>query len=124
MNAPYKLRIEIKNHLPKSVNVSLRAHYHKRHAQNKLWDLLVQVECIGKLPPKPLTSARIRLVRHAHRTLDFDGLVGSMKPVVDSLVSAGVLVDDSWKVTGTWDVTQEYRALKLGTVLEIEVTES
>jgi hypothetical protein len=38
--------------------------------------------------------------------LDFDGVVGSCKPVVDALVYAGVLKDDSWNVVGAWKVDQ------------------
>jgi len=55
--------------------------------------------------------------------LDFDGLVGSIKPVVDALVTCGILSDDSYKVTGPWDVTQKFRPKKSGELLEIFVTE-
>lgn len=55
--------------------------------------------------------------------LDYDGLVGSMKPVVDALVTCGILKDDSYKVTGPWDVTQSFRPKKSGELLEVFVTE-
>lgn len=55
--------------------------------------------------------------------LDFDGLVGSMKPVVDALKRCGVLADDSWAVTGAWNVTQKYRPKSEGVLLEILVAE-
>jgi len=80
----------------------------------------------GRLAPKkPLTHARITLKRYGSRWLDYDGLVGSFKPVVDGftpirekaakgtaiedrhLVWPGVLIDDCWKVTGPWVVDQE-----------------
>lgn len=70
-----------------------------------------------------MKRARIRLVRHAYRTLDYDGLVGSMKPVVDALVTARVLKDDSWNVLGRWDVDQKFRPKKDGPELEIWITE-
>lgn len=117
----YTLNIEIKNQLPLSLNKALRAHYHKFNRQNALFRILVAVETIGKLPPSPLKKARIRLVRHAHRTLDYDGLVGSMKPVVDALVKLKILEDDSWAVTGPWEVTQVFRPMKDGTRLQIHV---
>lgn len=77
----------------------------------------------GKLPAAPLTKAKIRIVRHFYRTLDYDGLVGSMKPVVDALVSAGVIKDDSWTTLGVWDVTQEFRAKSAGPLLEVFLEE-
>ncbi len=76
-----------------------------------------------KLPPEPLKKARIRLVRHFYKTLDYDGLVGSMKPVVDALVTSGVLIDDSWKTLHVWDCDQVFRPKKDGPLLEIFVNE-
>lgn len=80
-------------------------------------------QCMRKMPLKPLAKAKIKLVRHSHRMLDYDGLVGSMKPVVDALVSARILIDDRWSVTRSWNVDQVFREKKLGQLLEIEVTE-
>lgn len=51
--------------------------------------------------------------------LDFDGLVGSLKPVVDALVTAGVIEDDSWKHVGAWIVDQQFRPERQGPLLEI-----
>lgn len=77
----------------------------------------------NQLPPTPLKKALIRIVRHNYRMLDYDGCVGSLKPVVDALVTAGVLYDDNWNVTGAWDVDQQFRPKKHGPLLEIEVKE-
>ncbi len=55
--------------------------------------------------------------------LDFDGLVGSLKPVVDALVTAGILLDDRWSVLGAWSVDQKFREKKAGPMLEILVQE-
>lgn len=120
-----RIHIEIENHLPLPLNRLLRAHWAKRSRQQKLWDLLI-FEALWRskqLPKKPLEKVHIRLVRHAHRTLDYDGLVGSLKPVVDSLKKAGVISDDTWPVTGAWQVDQVFRAKKSGTLLEIEINE-
>lgn len=51
--------------------------------------------------------------------MDYDGVVGSMKGVVDALVLCGIMHDDSYNVTGPWVVTQE----KGRPGLFIEVTE-
>jgi hypothetical protein len=110
--------------LPDSLNKALRGHRAKYFSKNKKWDFLIAGICRGKLPPKPLEKARIRIVRHFWRTLDYDGLVGSMKPIVDALVSAGVIADDNWDVTGQWDVTQVFRKKNLGPLLTVEITEA
>jgi hypothetical protein len=79
-----------------------------------------EVSTKGK-PNAPLEKANITLIRHSHRTLDYDGLVGSLKPVVDALVSCGVLSDDSWKVLGRWNVDQRFRPKAKGPLLEVMV---
>lgn len=118
----YKIDLTFQT-LPKSLNRELRSHWGKRFNSNNAWDNLVYAQVHGKLPSEPLVKARIRIVRHFWRTLDYDGLVGSMKPMVDGLVTAGVLSADSWKVLGVWDVTQQFRPKKDGPLLEVEVVE-
>lgn len=110
--------------LPKSLNHNLKwgGKWEKVKA-NKAWDNLIYLEVCKRLPPQPLKKARIRIVRHFYRTLDYDGLVGSLKPVVDALVTAGVIADDSWNVLGAWEVDQVFRPKKDGPLLEIQVIE-
>lgn len=117
---PYKLYLELKV-LPKSLNKKLRSNRWRLHEENREWDMLVACECSSKKPKVPLLRAKISIVRHSHRTLDYDGLVGSLKPVVDALVTCGVLSDDSWNVTGQWNVDQKFRPKTLGPLLEIVV---
>lgn len=116
----YKINLTFHS-LPKSLNKALRTNRFKANAQNKGWDLLVFGMVRHKLPAIPLKKARITIVRHFYRTLDFDGLVGSCKPVVDALVSAGVLESDSWNVLGVWDVSQEFRPKSAGPLLVVTV---
>lgn len=118
----YRLTLTL-DQVPKTLNKALRTHRFASNRTNKAWDTLVFFHVRNKLPPAPLKKAHIRLVRHAWRTLDYDGLVGSMKPVVDALVTCGVLSDDSWNVLGVWDVDQQFRPKKDGQRLEIEVME-
>lgn len=80
-------------------------------------------ETLGKLPPQPLVKAHVHLIRHSNRLLDYDNCVSSFKGIVDSLVDAGVMIDDSYKVTGPWLVEQRYRPKKDGPLLEIIITE-
>lgn len=118
----YKVLIQTEN-LPKSTNIKLRSHYFRNHAETKMWQLLISSLIRGQLPKKPLLKAKITVVRHSYRFLDFDGLVGSMKPVVDALVYNNVISDDSWNVLGAWEVHQKFRAKKDGPLLEILVRE-
>jgi hypothetical protein len=118
----YELKIRVER-LPDSLNKKLNKHYLKRHSENKRFDHLIHFHCLNKLPTHPLTKAKIKIVRHSHRTLDFDGLVGSFKPVVDALVSCGVLKDDSWNVLGCWIVDQVFLPKSKDPFLEILVQE-
>jgi hypothetical protein len=115
----YKLYLKI-DHLPTSLNKKLRwgARYKNIH-DNHMWDKLIAAECNKKKPNSPLSKANITLIRHSWKMLDYDGLVGSMKPVVDALVTCGVLIDDRWNVTGEWNVHQRFRPKKEGPLLEI-----
>lgn len=108
--------------LPVSLNKKLRSHRYRNHRENKSWDLIIECACQDqKRPRTPLDKARVSIVRHSHRMLDYDGLVGSMKPVVDALVSAKIIKDDSWNVTGRWDVNQKFRSKSEGPLLEIMI---
>jgi hypothetical protein len=119
----YKLFLQI-DELPKSLNKGLRTNRFKYQRLNKQWDFMVACRVGEKgTPEKPLQKANITLIRHAHRTLDYDGLVGSMKPIVDALVTCGVLSDDSWAVTGRWNVDQKFRSKSEGPLLEILIQE-
>lgn len=109
--------------LPKSLNKALRSNRWKNNQLNKAWDMMVLGKVLHKRPPEPLKKARIKIVRHFYRTLDYDGLVGSLKPVVDGLVAAGILIDDSWNVLGVWDVSQEFRPKSSGPLLTVSVIE-
>lgn len=117
----YQLKILL-DQLPTSLNKKLKwgAKY-KNVRENRSWDWIIKCHCASRLPSQPLPKAKIRITRHAWRMLDYDGLVGSLKPVVDSLVSCGVLQDDSWGVVGQWEVDQKFRPKSAGPLLEIVV---
>lgn len=96
------------------------------------WKKRVHILVRGYEPEKPLQKALIQCVRFGTRELDYDGLVASFKPVIDGLCPIkekmprglkgyareicratakrvlwpGILSDDSWQVTGAWEVTQ------------------
>jgi hypothetical protein len=118
--------------LPKATNQLLGAHRFTKHSNAKLWKKRV-FEAIRNmdLPKKPLTKAKITLIRHNYRSLDYDGCVASFKPVVDGLCSIkkngkviwpGVLKHDGWSVTGKWDVDQAHAPKGIG-YIEVIVEE-
>ena len=63
--------------------------------EKKRWALLVRYACLPK-PHAPLTKAAVRLVYHFsdNRRRDPDNYSGKM--ILDGLVSAGILTDDSF----------------------------
>ncbi len=117
----FKLYLEI-DAVPKSLNVKLRSHYLKNHRERLAWTNLIGYHLKDR-PEKPLSKVSISIVRHAHRMLDYDGLVGSMKPIVDALKHLRIIIDDSWNVTGAWNVSQKFRPKAEGQRLEILVQE-
>jgi len=70
----------------------------------------------------PLDKAHLLFCLYNTRRLDFDGSVGSLKPIVDGLVRAKIIRNDSFIVTGQWFVDQKLckKGLEL---IEIVVTE-
>lgn len=96
----YILEFEI-NALPKTTNKALRMHWAARHTENKKWDRWVNVMVLsmGK-PEKPLKKAKLTLTRCSSARPDPDGLANSFKCVVDSLVTCGVLENDTYENIG------------------------
>lgn len=51
---------------------------------------------VGRSKPRfPLEKCHAVITRHSSKTVDFDNMVTSCKPIVDGLVDAGIMVDDS-----------------------------
>jgi hypothetical protein len=79
--------------LPKLPNRMLGSHWRTRSSHAKKWHKLVAQWLVGSQPN--LAKARIKLVRRSPRSCDYDGLVGSFKPLLDALVKCGVIQDDT-----------------------------
>lgn len=78
----------------------------------------------GKTPVTPLTQFKITAVRHGPGTLDYDNLITSLKPYIDGLRLAGIIIDDSIKYLNrenyfTHQVKSETRKI----ILTVEETE-
>lgn len=82
-------------------------HWASRSKYYEDWYWLVSSEVAFKRPQMPYSRVLVTFTRLGIKLMDFDGLVGSLKPIMDGLVKAGVLIDDAWGVTGPWVVHQE-----------------
>lgn len=109
--------------LPIPLNKKLRSHRWKLLNETRSWQALVYQQLKTK-PRRPLSKCKITIVRHYFRELDYDGLVGSLKPVVDALVKNGIIIDDSYKITGQWNVSQEFRSKNEGAKLQLWVEDT
>ncbi len=98
--------LEIKiNILPTSA-LNSRQNWHARHKETKFWDLILKEACLTFQAVHkneyvfPLQQAQLILIRSSSHRMDWDNLAASWKHPVDSLVSNGLLKDDSWDVIG------------------------
>ena len=116
---------------PATPNNLLRAGIWRTAGNANKWKQMVRTALGANMPPQCLKAAKITARRYSGRPLDYDGLVGSLKPLIDGvrqvrirdqIVWPGVIEDDAWKVTGPWDVGQEY--WKGETFYEILIEES
>jgi hypothetical protein len=103
--ANFRLEIFVP-HLPPTVNVFMRMNFMERKRRFDDIYSLVYFASYKKKPKQPLKKCTITLIRFGTKYLDYDGLVGSFKPVVDGLIKSEVLFDDSYPITGPWNVDQ------------------
>jgi Holliday junction resolvase RusA-like endonuclease len=89
----YKIEFEIKG-LPKMPNQVLRGHWRNAHNNKVLWHGRVMRKVGRNIPEHPIKRARICFTRLSSVEPDYDGLVGSFKPVLDALVKMGILEND------------------------------
>lgn len=96
------------DYLPKRPNEFLKSHgknWTLIKAEKNTLERLMQCELNGKCPKNPWTKVKLLLVRQSSRCPDYDGLVSSFKYVVDLMVNRfKIFVDDSYWVTGQWEV--------------------
>ena len=103
-------------HLPLTPNRLLGRHWRVRSKHALTWQALVRA-AIGHMRPKtPLSKAKLTLTRYSSMEPDADGLRGSFKHVVDSLVKLGVIEDDKTSVIGEPKVTWEKAPPKKGRI--------
>lgn len=79
-------------------SLNSRGHWTERAETVAAWRLVAKNEA-NRLLPKRLGRVAITLTMTPadRRRRDPDGIVGALKPIIDGLVDAGVLADDSWR---------------------------
>lgn len=118
----YNLKISVEK-LPTSLNITLRSHFFKVNKEKQEWNKLIAYHCSNKKPIDPLQRCQISVTRYSIRLMDYDGLVGSLKPVIDALIYCGIIIDDNYLVTGPWNVDQIKVKHKNEQRLEIQIDE-
>lgn len=84
--------------LPSSLNEFMgRKNEWEYRAQKRAWEQMVRVYC-KPTPVQPIEKAVVTLVFHFTTTArhDPDNYIGGSKPLMDGLVKAGILKDDSF----------------------------
>ena len=99
------VRLVIPREPPPLLNRALRAHWGVRRRLRDLW--LAEVAAAWHAAGRPrFRRARVTVACHyrTRRRRDWDGIVGSLKPVLDGLVACGCVPDDD---AGTVRLTVE-----------------
>lgn len=106
-------------HIPPSNNRYIgRTNFREYQAEKKRWAMLCQV-CCRPVPDQPLDKARVRIVYWFpdRRRRDPDNYSGKM--LLDGLVGAGILADDSFGHI-TLSLEAFFGCDEARTVLEVE----
>ncbi len=107
---------------PEMINAIGRKHWSVKHKERIIWQRLVNEMCnFHRICGLNLKTAHLTLTRLTCKAPDSDGLVSGFKVVIDSLVKAGVLIDDNYKVIGMPDYKWEYRTRKFGGQIKIKI---
>ncbi len=102
--------------LPPMANQQLRGNWRVSYGKARQWKQKVFSVAWPLKPSEPLTSARVTITRCSSKCPDFDGLVSAGKPLIDGLVQAGVLSDDSMRVIGAPTYLHEPAAQRKGRI--------
>ena len=93
----YSLQIEIQ-YVETDPNNILGRGWRSKHKRFEQIKKNIHLLTLKKRPKAPLTKFKISIIRKAGgRTLDWDNLIASFKPVIDGLVLAKIIKNDSWK---------------------------
>lgn len=104
------------------LNVMLRKHHRVRTKISNDYKLVLKTLLRGKIRPiAPLEACKITIIRYNYRLLDYDNCVASYKNIIDLIVRENILIDDNYKVTGPWDVSQVFRSKQEGPLSYVKI---
>ena len=110
---------------PLSINRVLRMHWAKRKLYNEAWLQEVflaknRLKIFGR-PELRQVDLRFTLMLHGQKEMDADNAVASVKPIIDALVTVGILKDDDKDGVRSVSVDQiRVPRRQAGAVVEIE----
>ena len=97
--------------VPKSPNQTLRMHWRERHKYNKQIEREVWIAKSWDGPKGRPELERVRIDIElrlcGHKEMDRDNAVGACKPIIDALVSLGIIKDDDPETVLAVNVTQK-----------------
>ena len=111
---------------PPLPNETRRQHWHTRSDDAATWRNAAKLVAMQALREHsypqdfPLRRATLELVVRGVNA-DPDACVAAIKPVLDGIVDAGVMVDDSWRTLGSLSVRREAgpRGLRIDVVFGV-----
>lgn len=106
--------------LPKSVLNGSHGNHFAKAAERQKWKRwamhAIAIDPLRNKECEPLGKAYVVLTRASSREPDFDNLVATFKPILDSLVVMGVIVDDKSSVIGQPEYRWEKAKPKQGSI--------
>lgn len=108
-------------------NTWVRAHWSKyqkikKEWLNRIWEATIEHYGRGKFGP-PVKNASLTIERRGLKRLDYDNLVGGLKPVLDALTKLGYLEDDTNDVIETLSAKQQIVRSRSDVGTEITIVE-
>lgn len=94
-----------------NINLNSRVHHFKQASEMKKWKFysFAGFKMATPIGHTPFNKAKISIIRYfsgKNKYRDYDNLVACMKPIIDGAKLAGVISDDNYQVTGSWEVSQ------------------
>lgn len=80
--------------LPPTTNGS-HGHFRAAAATRKKWREAVRMIAYMRRPPAPLTKAKLTVTRFSSVQTDYGNRVSAAKPLIDGLIDAKVIVNDT-----------------------------
>jgi hypothetical protein len=111
----YALEI-ILDGLPPSTNLRY-SHWAIKAKEQAKWRLASKMAAYLRRPTEPLQRAKVTCVRRSSREADYDNLVIAFKPIIDGLVDAKILIDDTSAVIVAREYRWEKARERMGSVL-------